>query len=242
MASLFGGLFHNKEKAPYCAAVVAAAGSGRRMGEKDKLLLPLGDMPVIAHTLKALEDCPMIMEIIVVTREDLMVEIANLCKDYDFTKVRSVVVGGETRTLSVSAGLRAASPQCELIAIHDGGRPFVTGEVLETVIMKAARCGAAAPVVPVKDTIKMAVNGIVEATPDRTRLFAVQTPQVFEASLIRAALKKALEDGVALTDDCAAVERLGMKVALTPGSEENIKLTTPLDMLLAESILERREA
>ena len=166
--------------------------------------------------------------------------MGQLCKDAGLRKVRKVVVGGENRTASVLAGLREADPASELIAIHDADRPLVTAEVMDQVIRKAMEYGAAAPAVPVKDTLKRAVDGVVESTPDRSELFAVQTPQVFEHGLILGALEKAVADGVSLTDDCAAVERLGMPVHLTPGSYENIKLTTPEDLPVAEAILERR--
>ena len=147
------GFFKRKKKSalPYCAAVVAAAGSSTRMGE-DKLMLPLGEWPVIVHTLRALEYCPHIQEIVVVTREDLIVPIGNLCADYAFTKVTKVVVGGDNRTQSVRLGLLEVSDKAELIAIQDGARPLVSEQVLEEVIQTAAKCGAAAPAIPVKDT------------------------------------------------------------------------------------------
>ena len=125
-----------------------------------------------------------------------------------------------------------------LIAIHDGARPLVSVQVIEGAVAQAAQSGAAAPAIPVKDTIKIAQNGIVSQTLERTELYAIQTPQVFDASLIRAALQKALDDGAELTDDCAAVERLGMKVVLTAGDERNMKLTTPMDLVVAEHLVE----
>ena len=238
------GLFKRKKQArlPYCAAVVAAAGSSARMGGEDKIMLPLMGEPVIVHTLRALEYCPYIQEIIVVTREELIVPLSKLCADYFLTKVSKVLLGGDTRTRSVRLGVAEVSDKAELIAIHDGARPLVTPEVLEDVILTAARCAAAAPAIPVKDTIKRAADGVVTETPDRSELFAVQTPQVFEADLIRAALQQAVEEDVPLTDDCAAVERLGMKVTLTRGAAENIKITTPSDLAVAEALLQWRES
>ena len=209
MAGLLGRLFR-RQRTPElrCSAVVPAAGSSTRMEGQDKLLLPLEEQPVLLHTLRALELCPYLAEIIVVTREDLIVPIGQLCRDAGLSKVRKVIVGGATRTHSVLAGLGELSSGAELVAIHDGARPLVSQEVLETVIFRAAECGAAAPAVPVKDTIKRARDGLVEATLERSELFAVQTPQVFQVDLIKAALVKALEDGAALTDDCGAV-RIG---------------------------------
>lgn len=237
------GLFSKRKKkpaTPLCSAVVVAAGSARRMEGIDKVLTPLGEMPVLVHTLYAFQDCPVVGEVIVVTREDLLVEVSRLCKVFALDKVRKVIVGGKERIHSVQAGLREADPEAELIAIHDGARPLVTQQVIEEAVAAAAQSGAAAPAVPVIDTIKRWEDGLSVETIDRSCLRAVQTPQVFEAGLIRAATQKALEDGELLTDDCGAVERLGKKVTLTEGSRENIKITTPLDLVLGEAILQAR--
>ena len=204
----------------------------------DKVLAEVGDVPVIVRSIAAFQQAPGIAEIVVVTREDLVPEVARLCQQFRLSKVSKVIRGGENRTQSARLGTLEASHDAPLIAIHDGARPFVPVQVIEDAVAQAAKSGAAAPAVPVKDTIKVASDSVVEQTPDRTKLYAVQTPQVFEASLIRAALQKALDDGVELTDDCAAVERLGMKVVLTPGDERNIKLTTPIDLLIGESLVE----
>ncbi len=226
---------------PRCAAVVPAAGTATRMEGQDKLLSLLGDWPVLVHTLRALEASALIDEIVVVTRADLIVLVGQLCKDYAISKVSKVIVGGDSRTRSVLAGILEVTPGTELIAIHDGARPLVTAEVIDAAILRAAQCAAAAPAVAIKDTVKKANGGVVERTLERESLFAVQTPQVFDVDLILAALKKAEEDGAILTDDCAAVERLGKEVALTEGSYENLKITTPIDLTLAEAILQSRE-
>ena len=240
MAGLLGRLFRRRREELRCSAVVPAAGSSTRMG-KDKLLLPLGEQPVLLHTLRALDACPYITEIVVVTREELIVPIGQLCRDAALDKVRKVIVGGATRSHSVLAGLGELSPDAELAAIHDGARPLVSQAVLEAVIRRASECGAAAPAVPVKDTVKRARDGLVTATLDRAELRAVQTPQVFQVDLIKTALQKALEDGAELTDDCTAVERLGIGVALTEGDYCNLKLTTPEDLAVAEALLAWRE-
>lgn len=241
MAGIFSRLFsRNTARAIRCGAVVPAAGSSTRMGQ-DKLLLPLDEVPVILRTLRALDNCPHICEIVVVTREDLIVPISGLCRDAALNKVKKVVRGGETRTHSVLAGIEELSRGVELAAIHDGARPLVSQAVLDTVICRAEQCGAAAPAVALKDTIKVARDGLVEHTPDRSLLYAVQTPQVFQRDLIRTALIKALEDGAELTDDCSAVERLGIGVSLTQGDYCNLKLTTPEDMAVAEALLAWRE-
>ncbi|MCI9263017.1 MAG: 2-C-methyl-D-erythritol 4-phosphate cytidylyltransferase [Oscillospiraceae bacterium] len=232
---LFG---RQKSMGPRCTAVVPAAGRSLRMGE-DKLFLSLGEVPMILRTLRTLESSGYIAEIVIATQEESIVPLGQLCKDAALTKVTKIVVGGETRAASVLAGIREADPTTELIAVHDGDRPLATVGLIDAAIEKAAERGAAAPAVPVKDTVKRAVGGMVETTLDRSELFAVQTPQVFEHGLILGALEKAIADGAAITDDCSAVERLGVPVCLTEGSYDNIKLTTPEDLAVAEAILER---
>lgn len=240
MAGLLSLFKKKKPGEPKCSAVIVAAGSARRMEGIDKVLAPLGELPVLVHTLYAFQDCPAVEEIVVVTREDLLVEVSRVCKDFAFDKVTKVVVGGAERIHSVQAGLREVSPQAELIAIHDGARPLVPQEVIREAVFAAAATGAAAPAVPLTDTVKRAEEGRTVETVDRSTLWAVQTPQIFEAGLIRGAIRKALDDGEPLTDDCGAVERLGMKVTLTEGSRENLKITTPLDLILGEAILRAR--
>ncbi len=237
------GIFQRRRRgtsAPQCAAVVPAAGSSTRMGQ-DKLFATLGGVPVLVHTLRALESCPSIGEIIVVTRPDHLVEVGKLCREAALDKVSKVVSGGATRTESVLAGVSAVGEGYPLVAIHDGARPLVSREVGEAAITAAATGSAAAPAVPVKDTVKEAERGIVTTTPDRSRLFAVQTPQVFDTDLIRTALTRAVEEGISLTDDCAAVERMGVPVALTQGSYTNLKITTPEDLAVAEALLDWRD-
>ncbi|MCI8303726.1 MAG: 2-C-methyl-D-erythritol 4-phosphate cytidylyltransferase [Lawsonibacter sp.] len=233
-------LFKKKTEESRCAAVIVSAGLARRMGGIDKVLAPLGELPVLVHSLYAFQDCPSIDEIVVVTREDLLVEVGRICKDFAFDKVTKVVVGGMERIHSVQAGLSEVSPDMGLIAIHDGARPLVSQEIIRDTVVRAALTGAAAPAIPITDTIKRENEGRTTETVDRSQLWAVQTPQVFEAGLIRTATQKALDDGELLTDDCGAVERLGMPVTLTSGSRENIKITTPLDLVLGEAILRAR--
>lgn len=232
----FLNLFRKQRPDVRCSVVVLAAGSSRRMGQ-DKIMLHIGDIPVVVHTLRAFEAVSEVAEVVVVTREDLVPEIAGLCKVFDLRKVTKVVHGGASRAESARIGTLEVDPEAKLIAIHDAARPFASEGLIRTVILKAAETGAAAPAVPVKDTIKVAQDGVIEYTPDRATLFAVQTPQVFDADLIRAALQKAVDDGTEITDDCSAVERLGMKVSLTDGDERNFKLTTPADLTLAELLV-----
>ncbi len=235
------GLFCEKDKTPRCAAVIVAAGSSERMGS-DKLTAQLGGMPVLARTLRAFENCALITEIVVVTRADRIEEIAALCKEYGISKASKVLSGGATRVESALVGVSEVDSRRGLIAIHDGARPLVTCELIERTVLAAKEHYAAVPVIPSTDTLK-AVDGkgFVIGTVDRATTFRVQTPQVFKADFIKGALTKAMEKNLPLTDDCSAVEMLGVKTVTVPGDEDNIKLTTPRDMILAEALLKARE-
>lgn len=221
-----------------CTAVIVAAGTASRMQGIDKMLAPLCGVPVLLRTVRALASSGRIDAIVLVTRPDLLERVQALCGGEE--KVCAVVPGGATRAESVLNGLRRV--KTPLAAIHDGARPLVTEAVIDAAIDAAEKCGAAAPAIPVHDTIKIADGGLVRATPDRATLFAVQTPQVFAAGAIVAALTDALARHLALTDDCSAAEAAGLPVTLTAGSEENIKITTPIDLAVAEAIIKRRSA
>jgi len=223
-------------KLQYCGAVIVAAGNASRMEGIDKVMTPLKGEPMIAHTVRAFQNCDAIREIVVVTREDLLTSVMGLCKDMD--KVKAVVVGGKDRPESVSLGMNALSSRVKLVAIQDGARPLVSWQVIDRTVRAANSYGAAAPAVPVKDTVKEVAGGLVVTTPERSRLQAVQTPQVFDYDLLRGALKKAKDAETAITDDCSAVEMLGMKVKIVEGDERNIKITTPMDLKIAELFME----
>ncbi len=220
-----------------CAAVIVAAGSARRMQGIDKIMAPIGGIPMLLRTVQAMAASERINEIVIVTRADLIKRVQALCSAEK--KVCAVTAGGESRAESVLCGLRQV--HSELVAIHDGARPLVTPQVIDSAVCAAETYGAAAPAIAVHDTIKVAVDGIVKETPDRRTLFAVQTPQVFFLEHIQTALAEALSCGIALTDDCSAAEAAGMQVYLTQGSEENRKITVPTDLILAEAILKGRE-
>ena len=222
-----------------CGAVIVAAGSASRMGGSDKVMAALKGEPMIVRTVRAFQNCDAIKEIIIVTREDLIRPISGLCSKMD--KVKAVVVGGSSRQESVGLGLNALSSDIQLAAIHDGARPLITDAVIDRTVRAAHSYGAAAPAIPVKDTIKVVKSGLVAETPDRAALQAVQTPQVFDFDLLRGALKKAEEEKAAVTDDCSAVERLGMSVKIVEGDERNLKVTTPLDLKIAELLLEEEQ-
>ena len=220
----------------YCGAVIVAAGTASRMGGIDKVMAELNGEPMILRTVRAFQNSDAIKEIVVVTREDLILPIMRLCAG--LTKVKAVICGGASRQESVQLGLNAMSNQVKLVAVQDGARPLITDAVIDRTVRAAHTYGAAAPGIPVKDTIKVVTGGVVKETPDRATLQAIQTPQVFDFDLLRGALKKAQEDGAAVTDDCSAVERLGMAIKIVEGDERNIKVTTPMDLKIAKLLLE----
>ena len=219
-----------------CGAVIVAAGSASRMGGIDKVMATLGGEPMIQRTVRAFQECDAVSEIVIVTREDLILPITDICKA--FPKVTAVAAGGKSRQESVNKGLSALSKEVKLAAIHDGARPLISWQLIDWVIRAANTYGAAAPAIPVKDTIKTVEGFIVVNTPDRSKLRAVQTPQVFDIDLLKGALLKAYQDGAEVTDDCSAVERLGMKIKIVEGDEMNLKVTTPMDLKIAEMLLE----
>ncbi len=219
------------------AAIVVAAGRGERMGlGRNKLFAPLLGEPVIVHTVRALRQTGLFGAIVVVTGEADMEPMRALLEG----EGAILVPGGADRQESVYRGLAACPKEAEIIAIHDGARPLATPQVIARTVESAMRCGSGVASVPLKDTVKRVdAEGRAVETPPREALRAVQTPQTFRAELIRRAHEEGLR-GPRATDDAALVERLGERVALTQGDEENIKLTTPEDMLLAERLLLRR--
>ncbi|NLL38006.1 MAG: 2-C-methyl-D-erythritol 4-phosphate cytidylyltransferase [Clostridiales bacterium] len=227
---------------PYTGAVIVAAGASRRMEGTDKLLVSLGGIPVVLHSIRAFETNPFIDEIVVVTRPDLIVEIGGLCRSHSIEKVKSVIRGGDKRSQSVFRGIMELSDRAEYIAVHDGARPLVSEKVISNTVKAAYIYGCAIPAVSASDTIKTAENGKIMGTPERKKLYAAQTPQVFKSELIKAGLTRAQEEDIELTDDSMAVELLGAYIRIVEGSPENIKLTYPTDIITAEAILEKRFA
>lgn len=227
---------------PRCAALVPAAGRSERMGGEDKMTALLCGVPVLLRTLASLEQAALVDEIIVAAPADRLEEIAALCARAGGSKPLQVVVGGDSRAQSVLMAALAADDRTELLAVHDGARPLIRPEQVDEMVRLGRKTYAAAPALPVTDTVKVAdMTGLVQSTPDRKTLFAVQTPQVFQADILKAALQSAVTAGVELTDDCSAVERLGKEVYLTAGWRENIKITTREDLTLAEALLRERE-
>lgn len=204
------------------AAVIVAAGASRRMGF-DKLACPLGGGTVLEYSVRAFDAHPMIDEVILVAGENTAPAEAAAA---GCTKPVKIVSGGATRMQSVRAGLAAV--QSDYVAVHDAARPFVSAQVIADALEAACETGAAAPAVPVKDTVKRAQNGMVAETPPRAALFCVQTPQCFRTSLYREALCRGAPDDV--TDDCSVFEHAGFPVRLTRGDYANYKITTREDL------------
>lgn len=220
-------------------AVVVAAGSSRRMGGMNKLLMEVGGLPVLAYTLSALQASPCIGEMVLVCREADMPEFMRIADCFGIHKLRTMVVGGESRQQSVFAGVRALGSECRYYCIHDGARPFVTHRLLQDCLSAARLHGCATAAVPVKDTIKqVSPDGRVLCTPPREALYAVQTPQIFRAGLYQRAMEYALAQGLDCTDDCQLVEAMGEQVFIAQGDYRNIKITTAEDIAAAEAFLE----
>jgi 2-C-methyl-D-erythritol 4-phosphate cytidylyltransferase len=203
-----------------------------------KPFLPLDGKPILIHTLSRFQGCDVIAEIIPIVSAEDVDRTWEIIRRYGIAKVNRVICGGETRQRSVYNGLKALNDEVEIVAIHDGVRPFVTDELIRECLEEAARYGAAIAAVPVKDTVKsVSPDGLVLSTLDRTGLWAVQTPQVFRRDLILKAHERAIERGIVATDDAALVERLGERVKVVMGSYRNIKITTPEDLIFARALL-----
>lgn len=225
----------------FCTAVIVAAGSSQRMGS-DKIFAALGGWPVLVRSIRAFSENELVDEIIVVTRLEKLEAVAALVKKYELQKVSKVILGGRTRVESCLAGVSEADRRAGLIAIHDGARPLVSQRVIRDTIRAAQAHYAAVPAVPSTDTLKrLDENGVVCETVDRAAIYRVQTPQVFRAELIKGALTEAMKRNLPITDDCSAMELLGVKTHTVAGDEDNLKLTTPRDFVLAEAILSMRE-
>lgn len=228
----------------YIVAIIVAAGQGKRMKTNlNKQYLLLKGKPILAHTINIFESCIFIDEIIVVVGENEKAKcLDNIIKPYGFKKVRKIIIGGKTRQQSMYNGLKEVSNYADMVITHDGARPLIQQSILQesikqTIIHKATIIG-----VPVKNTIKtIDSKGFVKNTLSRNLLWAVQTPQSFSYSLLLNAHKKAFEEGFVGTDDATLVERIGHPIKMIKGNGDNIKITTPEDLLIAECIIDRRE-
>lgn len=224
-------------------AIIPAAGEGRRMGATvEKQFLHLNGRPILSHTLRVFDASPEIDGVVlVVAAQQHQVLHEEVLDSYPCDKLLRIVDGGQERQDSVALGLDAVPRECELVVVHDGVRPLVDIDLLGSVVKTAHQHGAAIAAIPAGDTVKRGQKGLVTATLERETIWLAQTPQAFHTSLLRQAYEKALRDQVMVTDDAALVERLGVEVHLVPGSPENIKVTTPTDLVVAEAILTNRE-
>ena len=241
--SLFKKLFGSERDDYFNSAIIVAAGSGSRMkSDKTKQLMDIGGVPVLARTVKQFEDCKHISEIILVCRKEEFDDIASIIKTYKFKKITHVVSGGSTRQQSVMNGLSRVDKKSEFVSIHDGARCLVTPEMISEVCKSAYRFGSATASAQAKDTMKIADNGgFIKSDADRSTMRHAQTPQIFKTDIYRAASYSAKEDGFEATDDNSLVTRLGFKVFLCDTGHENIKITTPEDIKIAEGILKFRQ-
>ena len=224
-------------------ALILAAGQGKRMvAEKSKPYLLLAGKPILFHTLREFEKCPSIDEVVLIVEKHAIDYARSVVVEaFRCRKVTSVVAGGEKRQDSVREGIKALDNDCELVMVHDGVRPFISRALLKKAVEATRKSGATVVAVPVKDTIKVvSKEKEVLQTPDRKTLWAVQTPQTFNRDLLERAHEKAKREGFYGTDDASLVERAGETVTVVEGSYENIKITTPEDLVLGEAILQKR--
>ncbi|MGN0614266.1 MAG: 2-C-methyl-D-erythritol 4-phosphate cytidylyltransferase [Porcipelethomonas sp.] len=221
------------------SAIIVCAGNSTRMNGVNKILLPLGSTNVIGKTLSAFESCESITDIVVVCRSCDEEEIRKTAESLGISKLHAFAEGGETRQKSVVSGLRKILPDTEMIAVHDGARPLVKPEHIERTIKDASVFGGATLGVPVKDTIKIVHDGLIEDTPHRPSLYITQTPQVFRRRLYFEGVDFASEHELDFTDDCQLMEAIGTKVYMTVGDYTNIKITTPEDIKIAELLSEQ---
>lgn len=225
------------------SVLIPAAGQGKRMETSvKKPYLLLADKPVLSHTIDRFEQNSFIDDIIVIVDEsDLTTCNEDVISPFRFRKVRELVAGGETRQVSVFNGLRTLTDDVDYVVIHDGVRPFINDDIIFRCLEATAECGASVAAVPVKETIKVANRDLfIDHTPERNLLWRVQTPQVFRYSLLVEAHNKAIKDGISTTDDATLVEKLGHSVKLVMGNYRNVKLTTPEDLILAETLLNEK--
>ncbi|MCI8387792.1 MAG: 2-C-methyl-D-erythritol 4-phosphate cytidylyltransferase [Clostridiales bacterium] len=243
IAGLVRTLSRTANKPHFTSAIIAAAGSGTRMRAADgqtKQLMELCGMPVIVRTLLAFQECELINEIIVSAKEDEISIYSEFKEKYKLDKLISIVAGGSTRQESVLRGFEQISDRSEFVAIHDGARCLITPQTIESVVRAAFNYGAATAATKVSDTVKKSnFKGYIEETIDRDSLWLAQTPQIFKTELYRAAAYTAQDEGFKATDDNLLAEHVGFPVKLIDCGSDNIKITTPADLAVAEVILRR---
>lgn len=222
-------------------AVIVAAGSSQRMNGVDKLFAPLGSEPLLAATLDVFQKCKLISSIVLVLNTENLDRGKEMCSIRGYDKVSQILTGGKTRAESSAIGIKAVGRSTDIILIHDGDRPFVTEALIKESIFAARKWQAAAAAIPASATIKKVVGNFVEETYDRSKLFEMQTPQAFNCSILKGAIKIAEKNGFTATDDCSMVEAIGVKPVIIPGNRDNIKVTYPEDLLIANALIKIRE-
>ena len=227
----------------FVSAIIVAAGQSRRIGgDTSKQFILIDGVPVIVRTLKAFEIAERIREVVIAARQEDIPQMYALIQDYEITKVKQIITGGETRQESVFRAIAQVDENADFLAIHDGARPLIRPQEIDLAVSAAVEHGAAALGVPVKDTVKQVdADGKIVDTPERSTLWAVQTPQVFSRALYLRAAEQAGEAAAQLTDDCQLIERTGAPVYLVRGAYANLKITTPEDVFAAEGILRATE-
>jgi 2-C-methyl-D-erythritol 4-phosphate cytidylyltransferase len=225
----------------YVTAVIAAGGSSARMNGESKLLFNIGDIPVIAHSLLAFQNCDLISEIIISAHESNLQKYADIAAEYNITKLTKVVKGGSTRLQSVYNAVVESSKKAGYILVHDAARPLVSDNDIRTVVYDTVKHHCAAASTKVTDTVKKVSDRLALSTVDRTDLYTVQTPQGADRDLLLGALQKAVNSAdESVTDECSALEKIGIKPYMSDCSVTNIKITYPQDLFLAEAIYDRR--
>lgn len=242
LGALFSALKRVKPKRVYVSAIILAAGSGTRMGGSvTKQWLDIGGIPAVVRSLLAFDACKSVKEIILCVKRDELQRYEGLAKKYNIRKIRKTVVGKETRQLSALEGFKNVSEKATFVAVHDAARCLITPEMIEKTVRAAVMNGSAAAACKATDTVKL-VNSrlLVTATPERDTVWLASTPQIFETEIYRASAYVALRDKIAVTDDASMAEHAGFAVKLVDIGKENIKITTPEDVFLAEAILKMR--
>ena len=223
------------------SAIIACGGSSTRMNGANKQLCEIGGVPVCVRSMLVFENIDEVSEIIVSAREEDIPQIEALAEKYGIKKFKGAINGGETRQKSVFAAFMQTDKSTRYIAVHDGARPFADPENIKKCIRDASVFGGAALGVPVKDTIKTVSGGLIVDTPDRSSLYAIQTPQIFRRDVYVKGVNFALDHELDFTDDCQLAEAVGVKVCVTPSDHGNIKITTPEDIFIGEAILKSKE-
>lgn len=236
-------IFSKKRGKPFTSAIVLAAGSSSRMGGENKILAEINGVPVVAYSLLALQTSNYIDEIIVACGRDSLIDISDICKNFAIDKATKIINGGALRQESVLKAALECSANAKFALVHDGARPMITpkliGDVCEAAYTCVTHCATLG--VAVKDTIRIVRAGVGEETLPREELMAIQTPQVTDIDLLKGALTYAAERKITVTDDCAAVELMGIKATVVQGSYENIKITTPSDLDVAAVFIEKMD-